>query len=178
MQLTPVVQATAAKPVCDLWYHEVAHPSTESVQAAFGHAAEFEQRTGAVDVTPFVDICLRFASLAYRRNAGRTSCQTFGDMAELQFAGASGAHAVLYLFPSANGRQLLGVLSFKGSTANLEDWIHNLEALRVRPNGSGGPDLVNGVPLIEGDAARVHPGAHVNAPSPQDGGSGEAAAAK
>ena len=73
MGLSPFVRATAA-PAPETFYHSVPVPTTATVADAFGLAAGFEHAVGAVDATIFVDICLRFACLAYRRNAGRTSC--------------------------------------------------------------------------------------------------------
>ena len=86
----------------EIWYHEVPVPTTDNVQAAFAYAQEFEQRTGAVDVTAFIDLSLRFTCLAYRRNAaghGISACEAIeGECCELQFSSPSGAHAVLYLY--------------------------------------------------------------------------------
>ena len=46
----------------------------------------------------------------------------FCECAEVQLSGESGAHCVLYLFPSSARRPINAVLTFKGSTANLYTW--------------------------------------------------------
>ena len=89
MHIRPICLATAAKPLREIQYHEVAVPSCSSVQAAFAYAEELEMRLGCaeagdVDVTAFVDLSLRFACLAYRRNAAQTiTCTAIdGDCVE------------------------------------------------------------------------------------------------
>ena len=67
MHMRPFCLATAGKPTTELWYHEVAVPTTANVQAAFAYAAEFERREGDVDVTAFVDLSLRPMNRAWRR---------------------------------------------------------------------------------------------------------------
>lgn len=157
----PFILATAAKPVTEVYYHEVPVPTTANVQSAFAYAHECEQKTGEVDVTALADLALRFTCLAYRRNAaghGMSACIAIEDeCAELQFSAASGAHAVLYLYRARGASsRLLAVLSFKGSTANLDDWRANLQAVDTERSG-----VVSDVPLMETrnvGAARVHPG--------------------
>ncbi|KAL3894354.1 MAG: hypothetical protein SGPRY_013835, partial [Prymnesium sp.] len=91
-----------------------------------------------VDATPIVDMSMRFACLAYRRNSesarsilllrepSASPAPPYG--VELQFRSSRGAHAVVYLVYSQLGR-LSAVLSFKGSTLSspgapiLSDWV-------------------------------------------------------
>ena len=162
MHLRPFCLQTADKPLAEVYYHEVDVPSTPSVQAAFAHAAQFEQLSGMVDVTTFVDIALRFTCLAYRRNAAGhgIKCTALDDRGcvEIQFSAISGAHAVLYLYRGRDAQKLLAVLSFKGSTANIDDWRHNLQTIGTEESRAG---VFSDVPLIEQDStwtARVHPG--------------------
>ena len=63
-------------------------------------------------------VCLRFACLAYRRNAPAARsvlCLPHGEGVEIQFRSAGGGHVVCYLYRVDAGG-LLAVLAFKGST--------------------------------------------------------------
>ena len=135
-----------------------------------------------VDVTSLVDMSMRFACLAYRRNAQSQrhvlvlrddeTLEPYG--VEIQFRTPLGAHAVVYLM-QRGGLPLNAVVTFKGSTLSspgaplLSDWVANLQVLlpwRVRrgaematgsaSDGKGGQDAA----LLEGHRARVHPGWH------------------
>uniref|UniRef100_A0A7S0Q554 Fungal lipase-like domain-containing protein n=1 Tax=Coccolithus braarudii TaxID=221442 RepID=A0A7S0Q554_9EUKA len=124
-------------------------------------------------------MCLRFACLAYRRNAGsvRTTCALLPGPSsgephgvELQFSTPCGAHAVLYLMRGQQSRQLTAVLCFKGSTlsspgsAILSDWRANLQVLvptfswRSSAAVATPPDVGAGGQLLDGNSAQVHPG--------------------
>jgi len=97
---------------------------------------------GRVDVGNEADLAIRFCLLAYGRNDDVLAqsrvlrSRESGESAviELQFHGSDdfwkGAHLVVYLYrlPAAQGVGV--VMAFKGSTANLEDWIHNFRFVR------------------------------------------------
>jgi len=92
---------------------------------------------GAADVAYPVDIALRFALLAYSRNDAegiryqflQSSVSGKVEAIEIQLHGTddfrAGAHAVLYIYRLKEGGVEV-VLSYKGSTLNVEDWAHNL----------------------------------------------------
>jgi len=110
--------------------------------------------TGPVDVAYPVDMCLRFALLAYARNNAGVRYHFLESLVtgeveaiEVQLHGTddfrAGAHAALYIYRLKEGGVEV-VLSYKGSTLNVEDWAHNLCFVNVEDDMS----LHLGTPLF------------------------------
>ena len=167
-KIAPFVLADKRKPKAEVEYHSVPLPSTTELRSACSDLEWLQRRIDAeesdaeaVDVTRLADLCMRFTCLAYRRNAvhgqrlSAASCEPCNGGLEIQLNASGGAHAVLYLLGDAaadeGGRRLVAILSFKGSTANLQDWRANLQNSHEPP-----------APLIYGNSAaagaRVHSG--------------------
>ncbi len=139
-------------------YHDVPVPTIAEVRTLASRVDEIAQSPSSkrVDITPLLDLCLRFACLAYRRNAPST---TIGlalhapgaapHGVELQFRTADGAHAVVYLFGTGVKDELHAVLSFKGSTLSspaapfLSDWVANLQPAAAAGDGDTHSGLVH-----------------------------------
>ena len=80
--------ADPAKPSVSVWYHDVPVPRAAEVEQHSSSLADLACRTGYVDCTPLVDMCMRFACLAYRRNtpsARSALCLPHDHGIELQF---------------------------------------------------------------------------------------------
>jgi hypothetical protein len=147
MPPTLIARATHGKRIeVQIPYHGVPVPSIVEVHSLSRCVDEIAQAQPSerVDVTPLLDLCLRFTCLAYRRHAptSGTGLALHAPGAsphgvELQFRSANGAHAVAYLFCAAGSKELHAVLSFKGSTLSspsapfLSDWVANLQPAAV-----------------------------------------------
>ena len=141
--LQPYAVVSARRSEVGVPYHDVPVPTATEVSKQIEQLPALSRASGRVNVTPLLDMCLRFACLAYRRNAPTTStalplyttADTPAFAVELQFRAATGAHAVAYLYHSVACNELYAVLSFKGSTLSspgapvLSDWVHNLQPL-------------------------------------------------
>lgn len=146
----------------ELSYQRV--PIPPAAEASFwAESLQDTPETGGVDVTSEVDIAIRYCMLAYARNNAVTSqCIMLynresgaEEAVELQFDGsddfAKGAHVVVYLYRLGQGDGVGVVLAYKGSTANIEDWKHNVQIV-TRSNASKGvanPGLAFGNNLFE-----------------------------
>ena len=147
MPPTLIAHATHGKRIeVQIPYHGVPVPSIVEVHSLSRCVDEIAQAQPSerVDITPLLDLCLRFTCLAYRRHAptSGTGLALHAPGApphgvELQFRSANGAHAVAYLFCAAGSKELHAVLSFKGSTLSspsapfLSDWVANLQPAAV-----------------------------------------------
>lgn len=140
--LQPAVSvSSASRPEVGVPYHDVPVPHASEVRRELSRFETLSWARGPADVTALVDMCLRFACLAYRRNAPTTStglpiCANGASApsgVELQFRASNGAHSVAYLFRDEVTTELFVVVSFKGSTLSspgapvLSDWIANLQ---------------------------------------------------
>jgi len=141
----PSLLATASRDRTELSvpYHDIPVPTMREMRGLSSHlgAISHANSKDTLTVTPLIDLCLRLACLAYRRNAPTTATglalhrspdePPYG--VELQFRAASGAHAVAYLFREPGHQEMYAVVSFKGSTLGspaapfLSDWVANLQ---------------------------------------------------
>eukprot|EP00965_Chrysotila_dentata_P207669 6184265-Pleurochrysis_carterae.AAC.2 len=64
--LTPLCMCTPAKVELPVWYHDVPVPTAEELGRCVRGTRYWERNRGAFDATAFVDMCMRFACLAYR----------------------------------------------------------------------------------------------------------------
>lgn len=118
--LRPFVAGCEEKDEVAVSYHDVPVPRAAEACNLCQQLAGLGQYTGRADVTAAVDMAMRFACLAYRRNSGRLapsslvlapsaesggclavlpdgSCIASAEAVECQFSTPSGAHAVVYL---------------------------------------------------------------------------------
>ena len=159
MPIEPLVLADKVKAKVHVEYNRVPLPSVVEVNAAC-HLVEslHKQREtidGPVDVTMVVDLCMRFTCLAYRRNSAHgkrraaITCELCEGGVELQVNAKNGAHGCVYLLAvgSAEEPRLAAVLTFKGSTANVQDWRANLRSTVAASR-----------PFLPGSDAHNHPG--------------------
>jgi len=153
-------------------YKRVPIPSADNVSSWVDALQNIHEATsGRADASTAVDIALRFSMLAYSRNdglpaVGRVLQEAWGTDAviELQLHGTNawdaGAHCVAYIYKLEEGVGV--VLAYKGSTSNMEDWIHNVKFLTSNDGSvSSGKPLFSDMqgPLDSFEArAEVHPG--------------------
>lgn len=127
-------------PEISIAYKNVPLPSRLEMDSVLASIPSMMQRANIapIDATALVDMSLRFACLAYRRNSHHArnllvlhDKEQSDDVpygVEMQFRGALGGHAVVYLMSLRRG-QLSAILSFKGSTLSspgapvLSDWV-------------------------------------------------------
>ena len=165
------VMSDSSLPGTSIAYKDVPLPSNAEVETLLSDIPSLERRLalGPIDATALVDLSMRFACLAYRRNAptARNALvlrDEYGEpyAIELQFRAAQGAHAVVYLIRTQAGSSLCAVICFKGSTLSspgaplLSDWAANLRMALPW----GGKDAASGTPFLNDSpaAASVHPG--------------------
>ena len=165
-RIRPYVSVESTKPAVTVQYKRVRLPSFAEISAACHLAASMQQQVSddghkLVDATLLVDVCMRFTCLAYRRNMvhgkrkSAVSVDVFEGGVELQVNDRRGAHAVIYLLGGAHQsggdaprrQRMHAVVTFKGSTANRQDWTANFKSTTSTSQ-----------PLYTGAEALVHPG--------------------
>eukprot|EP00931_Biecheleriopsis_adriatica_P087506 TRINITY_DN61970_c0_g1_i1.p1 TRINITY_DN61970_c0_g1~~TRINITY_DN61970_c0_g1_i1.p1 ORF type:complete len:530 (+),score=72.99 TRINITY_DN61970_c0_g1_i1:62-1591(+) len=128
----------------EISYQRMWIPSVEEASAWAESLATVPSK-GEAEVGHEVDLAVRFCMLSYSRNdavaaQSRVFCSRAtgaAEVLELQFHGTEdfekGAHLVVYVYrlDARNSKAGVGVvMAYKGSTANLEDWRHNLRFVR------------------------------------------------